>query len=119
MTRGWETGGVDGGRRRTSIRPLRRRTDPSGRLRRILEGSETALGEAVVWVVAAGGGLLISSTRDGGAVGIHLYAGDQRASEFVTSGEELEGLLEALEDIGKDFGLVGPKSDAKGPETGS
>lgn len=77
------------------------------------------MGEAVVGVVAAGGGLLFSSTRDGGAVGVHLYAGDQRASDFSASNEDFGALLETLEECAKDLGLQWGKYAPKGPETGS
>jgi hypothetical protein len=119
MTRGWETNGTGAGRRRTRIRPLRRGSDPGSRIRGILEGNEAALAEAIVGVVVAGGGLLVSSTRDGGAVGIHLYAGDARASDFSASAEDLGALLETLEDVMKELGLVESKGQARGPETGA
>lgn len=118
MTRGWETQGTGAGRRRASLRPLKRGADPGGRVRGILEGHETALGEAIVWIVAAGGGLLVSSTRDGGAVGIHLYAGDQRASDFSSSNEDFGALLETLTDCAKELGLVGPSFNGKVPQRG-
>jgi hypothetical protein len=119
MTRGFETNGTGAGRRRTSLRPLRGRTDPGSGVRRILEGHETAVGEAVVGVVAAGGGLLFSSTRDGGAVGVHLYAGDQRASDFSASNEDFGALLETLEACARDLGLPWGNGEAKGPVKGS
>jgi len=99
MTRGWETNGVGAGRRRVGIRPIRRRADQGGSVRRILEGNETALGEVIIRVLVKGGGLLFSATRDGGAVGVHLYQGDTRASEFVVSNEDLGALLEALMEL--------------------
>jgi len=119
MTRGWETNGVGAGRRRVGIRPIRRGADPSGAVRRILEGNETALGEAVVGVLVAGGGLLFSATRDGGAVGVHLYQGDTRASEFVVDNGDLRALCEAITDLGRGKTAQDPAGGGKGPVAGS
>ena len=119
MTRGWETNGVGAGRRRVGIRPIRRGADPGSGVRRILEGNETALGEVIVGVLVAGGGLLFSATRDGGAVGVHLYQGDTRATEFVTSNEDLASLLEAIGLMQAADKARGPLGNTKGPGTGS
>lgn len=118
MTRGWETNGLGAGRRRIGIRPIRRGADPGGAIRRILEGHETALGEAVVRILVAGGGLLFSSTRDGGAVGVHLYQGDTRASEFVVSNDDFGALCEALAHLEHGQTAPGPKTGVTGRETG-
>ena len=47
-------------------------------------------------VLASGRGVLLTTTRDGGAVGIHLYEGDSRASDFVSNAEELEAVIQAI-----------------------
>jgi hypothetical protein len=119
MTRGWETNGVGAGRRRVGIRPIRRRTDTGSSVRRILEGHEAALGEAVVRILAAGGGLLFSATRDGGAVGVHLYQGDTRASEFVVSNDDFGALCEALGALNDEQMAQDPQRGVKGPGTGT
>jgi hypothetical protein len=48
-------------------------------------------------------------------VGIHLYAGDARASEFVTSAEDLGALLEVLDDVMTDLGLKPQQTAEKAP----
>jgi len=77
------------------------------------------MGEAVVWVLAAGGGLLFSATRDGGAVGIHIYAGDTRASEFCNSSEDFGALLEDLDAVLKELGIHSIDRGVKAPESSS
>jgi len=75
------------------------------------------MGEAIVWVLAAGGGLLFSATRDGGAVGLHVYAGDQRASEFSTSPEDWGALLEDLRSVLEELGIREVRRDVNVPES--
>jgi len=75
------------------------------------------MGEAIVWVLAAGGGLLFSSTRDGGAVGLHVYAGDQRASEFCTSPEDWGALLDDMRSVLEDLGIKDVQRGVKVPES--
>ena len=115
MTRGWETNGTGPGRRRSSIRPLERGADPGSRVRRIMEGHETAVGEAVIRIVAAGGGLLFSSTRDRGAVGVHIFAGDSRVSDYSSSPEDFGALLETLEEAWKEYFPEEARRQAKVP----
>lgn len=66
------------------------------RLPAILEGNEAALAEAVVHMVVVGGGLLVSGTRDGGALGIHVFYGRNKWSKYAASPEALSALLEAI-----------------------
>lgn len=77
------------------------------------------MGEVVIRVLAQGGGLLFSATRDGGAVGVHLYKGDERASDFSSSNEDFGALLEALMSAVVVAEGVGPVRPVKGPVEGS
>ena len=61
-----------------------------------MEGQDSHLGEVVRRVLVRGYGILFTSTRDGGAVGVHLYQGDTRSSDFAASPEDFEALIEAL-----------------------
>jgi hypothetical protein len=66
------------------------------RLPAILEGNEAQLAEAVVHMVVVGGGLLASGTRDGGAIGLHVFYGRNKWSKYAASPEALSALLEAI-----------------------
>jgi len=61
-----------------------------------VEGQDSALGEVVVRVLVSGAGILFTTTRDGGAVGVHLYQGDTRSSDFAASPEDLASILEGI-----------------------
>jgi hypothetical protein len=118
MTRGFETPDAGAGRRRTSIRSIRRGAAPGSRVRGILDGRESALGEVVVRALVAGMGLLFTATRDGGAVGVHLYSGETRASDFCASPEDLDATLEALHERLEGRTGPGPELRALGRENG-
>src|SRR5262245_50099823 len=96
MSRGWDDRTAPAGRRRLSLRPVRPGGDDGDRVRRTLEGNEAALAEVLVRTLVSGCGLLLTTTRDGGAVGVHLYQGETRASDFVSSSEELEAVIQAI-----------------------
>lgn len=96
MTREWADAVGRPNRRRVSLRPIRPGGDGGSRLPGILEGFESRLGETLVRTLAAGNGLLFTTTREGGAIGVHLYQGETRASTYVASPEELEEALEAI-----------------------
>jgi hypothetical protein len=76
------------------------------------------MGEAIVGVLAQGGGLLFSATRDGGAVGVHVYKGDERASDFSASNEDFGALLEALQQAHRKAEAVNTAADGRGPVRG-
>lgn len=66
------------------------------RLPSILAGNEKALAEATVNLVVRGGGLLIHGTKDGGAIGLHVFYGQVKQVRYAASPEALQALLEAL-----------------------
>lgn len=53
------------------------------------DADESAIGDCVKKVLDAGDAILFGRTRDGGAVRIILMSGDEKASEYVTSAEQL------------------------------
>jgi hypothetical protein len=64
-----------------------------------VEGQESAVGEVIVRALVSGYGVLFTTTRDGGAVGVHLYQGDTRSSDFAASSEDFEALIQALHEL--------------------
>jgi len=98
MTRGWADATSGPGRRRASLRPIRSADGGSSRVSGIVEGKESALGEVLVRALVCGAGLLFTTTRDGGAIGVHLYQGDTRSSSFASSEEDLEAVIQAVHD---------------------
>lgn len=79
------------------------------------------MGEVIVRALVQGYGVLFTTTRDGGAVGVHLYQGDTRSSDFAASPEDFEGLIQALGQLvdrkpgtGPIGGLNAPGSPIRG-----
>lgn len=56
------------------------------------------LSDAIRAVLANGDAVLFSLTSDGGALGVQLYAGGEKQSVYVKSGEELDTLSATLRD---------------------
>lgn len=116
MTREWADSFPGAGSRRRSIRPIRQTANSSGRVPGIVEGQDSALGEIVVRVLVSGFGILFTTTRDGGAVGVHLYQGDARASDFAASPEDLRAVIQGLHellDAGSSKGFLAPLKGAR------
>jgi hypothetical protein len=57
------------------------------------------LGDVIGDTASAGIGVLISPTRDLGAVSLTLYVGDDRERAYASTAEEFTALLEAARDI--------------------
>lgn len=65
----------------------------------IVGPNTTALGEVLGDTVTAGIGVLISPTRDLGAVSLTIYVGDDRERAYAGTPEELATLIETVRDI--------------------
>ena len=76
---------------------LDERTRPT-RLAELLHGTDSVLGETVRLALESGCGLLLSPTRDGGAISVTLYVGDDRFRGYAASPEELAALLDRVAD---------------------
>lgn len=81
----------------------------------MLEGRATAVGEVVERALVSSRGILFTATRDGGAIGVHLYEGENRASDFAASPEDFDGLLEALHERMEPQKQQGPAASQNGP----
>jgi len=62
----------------------------------ILEGQEKLVAESIVQAVVKGAAVMLSPTRDGGALGVHVWHGFRTWKDYVTSPEELEEVLAGL-----------------------
>jgi hypothetical protein len=106
---------------RPPFKPLINERNGAGRIAILLDGNDSVLGEAVRLVLVAGCGVLMSPTRDGGALSITLYVGDDRLRGYAASPEELEALLDRVADTGRGTArpkVVNPASNALGIRKG-
>jgi hypothetical protein len=65
--------------------------------------------------LAAGCGVLISPTSDGGALSVTLYAADQRHRAYASSAEDFHTILEAVRDVSEAHMVGGPMRAVNGP----
>lgn len=65
--------------------------------------------------LAAGCGVLISPTSDGGALSVTVYAGDQRHRAYAASAEDFHSILEAVRDVSEAHMVGGPMRAVNGP----
>ena len=56
---------------------------------------------------AEGGAIRIGLTRDGGALALGLYKGDDYATEYIRPNEDIEGALHQIADVWLSDGLLG------------
>jgi hypothetical protein len=90
------------------------RTRPP-RLAELLDGTDSMLGEAVRLALESGCGLLLSPTRDGGAISVTLYVGDDRFRGYAASPEEFATLLDRVADRRGPTGQAGEGQVPKRP----
>jgi hypothetical protein len=57
------------------------------------------LGEVIGDAASAGIGVLVSPTRDLGAVSLTIYVGDERERAYASTSDELATFIEAIRDI--------------------
>lgn len=84
--------------RGANLRPLVDRTGSGNRVAGIVKVDSKLWVAAIECCLAAGLGLLFSSTSDGGAVSITLYDGNDRSRSYATSPEELADMLAIVRD---------------------
>lgn len=89
--------------------------DAEPRTGEILGTDTAALHAAMAVACAAGCGLLISPTSDGGALSVTLYAGDQRHRGYASSSMEFQSLLQAVRDVSEAHLIGGPMRRQNGP----
>jgi len=87
------------------VKPLRNRDAAAPKSGELLTGDGTLFMETLAVVLVSGGGLLMSTTQDGGALSVTLYLGDERFRSYATDREELDALLEAVRDHAEAFML--------------
>lgn len=83
---------------RARFKSILDRGDTTPRVGRILGIPAQELVDTVGLACCAGFGLMFSPTADGGAIGVHLYAGDSKLREYAASPEELSAVLSAVRD---------------------
>lgn len=96
--------------RGSNFRPLVPRTQGPNRVQHIVEGQEATVGDVVVAALEVGLGILLSPTRDAGAVGIILYDGDGGSQTYASTPEEFLAAMDAI--TARVVGKKGPKSKA-------
>lgn len=82
-----------------SLRRLSNRDHDAPRVGQIVGQNTALLGEVVGDIAAAGIGVLISPTRDLGAISLTLYVGEDRDRAYASTPEEFATLLETARDI--------------------
>jgi hypothetical protein len=105
----------------SNFKPLLNERNGPSRLAQLLDGADSVLGEAVRLALESGSGVLLSPTRDGGALSITLYLGDDRLRGYAASPEEFTALLDRVADVGRGTvtpGKVNPASNALGIRKG-
>jgi hypothetical protein len=90
-----------GGTRATQFKPLLNERVGATRVTHLLDGADSVLGEAIRLALESGAGVLLSPTRDGGALSITLYVGDDRLRGYAASPEEFTALLDRVADVGR------------------
>jgi len=77
-----------------------RKQQPGGdvkeRMAHIVEGNEKLVAEAVANLVVQGLAVMLSPSRDGGALCVRTWYGSNTTKDYVTTPEELEELCTAL-----------------------
>lgn len=105
----------------TEFKPLLNARSGPPRLIQLLDGADSVLGEAIRLALESGAGVLLSPTRDGGALSVTLYVGDDRLRGYAASPEEFTALLDRVADVGRSANLPGkvnPASNALGVRKG-
>lgn len=87
------------------VKPLRNRDAQVPKSGELLAGDGALFMETLAVVLVSGGGMLMSTTQDGGALSVTLYLGDERYRSYATDKEELDALLEAVRDHAEAFML--------------
>lgn len=72
---------------------------PGDRMPIILGGNEKLMAEAVVSAVTHGLAVMFGPTRDGGALGVHAWYGENHWKDYCSSPDELEEVLTGLRDF--------------------
>jgi hypothetical protein len=109
------------GTRTPPFKPLINERNGPGRVALLLDGNDSVLGEAVRLVLESGSGVLLSPTRDGGALSVTVYVGDDRLRGYAASPEEFTALLDRVADLGRTAhkpGKINPASNALGVRKG-
>jgi hypothetical protein len=95
--------------------------DTTPRVGRILGIPAQELLDCIGLAICAGFGLMFSPTSDGGALGVHLYAGEGKLRQYATTAEELQAILRAVSDRAEAQMTTGPapirKLAVRGPQT--
>lgn len=97
-----------------AFKDLVARQDREPRIQQVLRGGAQPLGECLVDALAAGMGVLLAPTSDGGALSITVYDGDDRMRTYVTNPDELSEALDALGDLSTAKTITGPPKKPKG-----
>jgi hypothetical protein len=80
------------------FRSVRLDPESGGRINEITSGLAALLGDTLCDCLAAGIGVLLSPTSDGGAVSCTVYEGDDRDKSYQGHASEFEAYLRALQD---------------------
>lgn len=111
----------NGGPRTAQFKPLLNERGRTARIPELLDGADSVLGEAIRLALESGCGVLVSPTRDGGALSITLYVGDDRLRGYAASPEEFTALLDRVADVGRgtfQAGTINPASNTLMPRKG-
>lgn len=73
-------------------------SDGENRIGAILSVDPADFINSIGMALATGAGILLTPTSDGGALGVHIYAGTLRQKHYVASAGELTKWLEAVRD---------------------
>ena len=73
--------------------------DVEPRMGEILKVSQQLLADTIGLAASAGMAIMFSPTADGGALGIHIWKGDQKDRKYVANAADFERTLEAVKDI--------------------
>lgn len=97
------------------VKPLRNRDQAAPKTGDMLAGDGSLFMETLAVVLVSGGGLLVSTTQDGGALSITLYLGEQRYRSYAADRDELDELLGAVRDVAEAFMLESRGKAFKAP----
>lgn len=99
----------------SNFKPLVRRVDDTPRIASIATMDPKVFMEAVVLAWTQGLGLLISPTRDGGALSIIIYTGDDPLKSFANDAQSFEDAILAVRDEAEARMVGGTTKPKKAP----
>jgi hypothetical protein len=97
-----------------SFKPLGKQRGDTPRVGKILGIEPQVLMDALAVACAAGCAVMFSPTSDGGALGVIVYAGEQRHRGWASDAEEFGALLSDVRDVSEAHMVGGPARKENG-----